>query len=212
MSPVVKILDRVLAAAFLAAVIAPCALAQSDHPADEPGGCERAAGLEREQCESVAGALAQALMTEGAAGRPVQSGELRLPLAQIREDLGYLQAAAGYLSQAASQSGELDFETLAKSVSEVRRHADRLKEGLALPSPEKIAKDREEKALFVAWQLRAALSALSALLFEAVPNPVLRGRLLDATRAARARSELDKIIELSERIELSSEMLGQESR
>ncbi len=210
MSPVIKIMDCVLAATFLAVVIAPCALAQSDHPNDEPGGCGRTVGLEREQCESVAGALTQALMIEDAAGRPVQSGELRLPLAQIREDLGYLQSAAGYLSRAASKSGELDFEAVAKSAAEIRKRANRLKEGLALPSPEKSGKDREEKALLVVWQLRVALSALSTLLFEAVPNPVLRGQLLDATRAARARSELDKIIELSERIKSSSEMLGQE--
>ena len=210
MSPVIKIMDRVLAATFLAVVIAPCALAQSDNPEDEPRGCERTVGLEREQCENVAGALAQALMVEDAVGGPVQSGELRLPLAQIREDLGYLQAAASYLSQAASQSGGLDFEALAKSASEIRKRAGRLKGGLALPGPEKSAQGREEKALFVAWQLRAALSALSALLFEAVPNPVLRGQLLDATRAARARGELDRIIELSERIKSSSEMLGQE--
>ena len=210
MSPVSKIMSRVLTAFFLAVVITPCAPAQSDNSDDEPGECVRAAELEREQCESVAGALTQALLIEGAAGRPVQSGELQLPLAQIREDLGYLQAAAGYLSRAASQSGELDFETLAKSASEIRKRANRIKEGLALPDPEKSAKAGEEKALLVAWQLRTALSSLSALIFEVVPNPVLRGRLLEATRAARARSELDKIIELSERIKSSSEMLGQD--
>lgn len=210
MSPVIKIMLRVLAATFLALVIAPCALAQTDNSEDEREGCERTVGREREQCEGEAEALAQALMIEGDGGRPLQSGELRLPLAQIREDLGYLQTAASYLSQAASQSGELDFETLAKSASEITRRANRLKEGLTLPDQENSAKAREVKAPFVAWQLRTALSALSALLFEAVPNPVLSGRLLDATRAARARSELDKIIELSERIKLSSEMLWQD--
>jgi hypothetical protein len=210
MNPVIKIMLRVLAVTFLVVVIAPCALAQKDISDDEPEGCERTVGLEREQCEGEADALTQALMLEDAAGRPLQSGELQLSLAQIREDLSYLQAAASYLLQSASQRGELDFEALAKSASEIRRRANRLKESLALPSPEKSAKARGEKALFVAWQLRTALSALSALLFEVVPNPVLRGRLLDATMAARAMSELDKIIELSERIKSSSEALGQD--
>lgn len=205
MSSTAKIVRRVLSPIFLSLLIAPGALGQVDQPDDQPRECRRVAGPERERCESDS-TLTQALAIEGSEGRTSLSGELRLPLAQIREDVGHLQTAAGYLAEAASQSGEIDFDALAKSTSEISRRAYRLKEGLALTNPEKSAKDRKVKVFLVAWQVRTALWALSALIFEVVPNPVLKGRLLDVTRSAKASSELDKIIDLSERIQSSCEL------
>ncbi len=143
-----------------------------------------------------------------ALGRPTESGEARLPLAQIREDLGYLQAVTDYLSQAASQSGELNFKAIGRSASEIRKRAGRLKDGLALPAPERDAGHGEEKVPADSGQLRAALSALSAQISDAVDNPALRGHLLDVTASVKARSGLEKIVLLSGRIKACSEALG----
>ena len=212
MGSVNNLMPRMLAAAFLVTVLAPCALAQpaaSDAASDEGRrDCRRASGLERRRCEGEISAAQIPPGTTDDSGSPEQPGEFQLPLVQISKDLRYLQTATGFLSQAASQSGEIDFEAVARTASEVRKRAARLKVSLALPKSEKSAKYAGEKFPLDAAQLRPALSALSALISDAVRNPVLRGSFLDARRSAVVRSELDEIVRLSERIKMSSELLG----
>ncbi|HJU53584.1 MAG TPA: hypothetical protein VJ715_03395 [Pyrinomonadaceae bacterium] len=205
MSSNAKIIRRVAAAVFLLAAIVP--LSQAQGADDERSECERAVGSEPEPCESGTAAPGGSAILE-ALGQPAQFGPARLPLAQIREDLGYLQSVADYLSRAAAQSADLDFKAIAESVSEIRKRAGRIRESLDLPAPAKDAGHGEKTAPADSVQLRAALSALSAQISDAVDNPALRGRLLDITGSVKARSELEKIVLLSRRIKTSSETLG----
>ncbi len=206
MKPNLKIVHRAVAAALLLTAIVTCAPAQSAD--DGPPGCESAAGHEQTRCEGETAAHDNVAVVMEALGRPAQFGEARLPLAQIREDLGYLQAVTDYLSQAASQSGELNFKAIARSASEIRKRAVRLKGSLALPDREKSVGRVEEAAPADSGQLRAALTALSAQISDAVDNPALRGHVLDITGSVKARSELEKIVLLSGRIKTTSETLG----
>lgn len=202
----VKIIRRAAAAAFLLTAIVTCAPAQSAD--DGPPGCESAAGLEQTRCEGETAAHDNASVVMEALGRPAQFGEARLPLAQIREDLGYLQAVTDYLSNAAARGGELDLKAIARSASEIRKRAARLKDSLALPDREKGVGHGEEAVPADSGQLRAALSTLSARISDAVDNPALRGHLLDITGSVKAMSELEKIVLLSGRIKAGSETLG----
>lgn len=214
MSSVNIIIPCVLAASFLVMGIFPSALAQRSNPDDERSipdderrDCESAVGLERKQCESETAATRSSITVE-VIGRSVHFGESRLPLAQIRADISYLRTVSSYLSHTASQSSELNFKAIAKSTSETKKRAARLKDSLALLNPERSAKRKEEKVPIDSGQLRVALSALSALISDALCNPGLKGYLLDMTRSAEAGSELDEIVELSRLIRMSSEMLG----
>ena len=209
MRSIIKMMLRVTAATFLVMTIVPCAPAQSTNGDEERSECGSALGLERERCESEMAEIETGEIIPDALGRPTQSEEFRLPLAQISEDLSFLRTVTNYLSDAASQSGELDLKAIAESASRIRKRADRLKDSLALPDPEKSAKYREGKVPTDTEQLRAALLALSSLISDAVRNPVLRGHLLDITRSVKARGELDEIVELSERVKMSCEILGQ---
>ncbi|HEY6188784.1 MAG TPA: hypothetical protein VIW80_14095 [Pyrinomonadaceae bacterium] len=130
---------------------------------------------------------------------------------QISKDIRYLQAVTNYLSRTASQSSELlDFKAITKSASAISERADRLQDSLALPDSQK--RDMADSPPADAEQLRVALLALSAKISDAVRNPVLKGYLLDATEAAKARGELSEIIRMSERIKLSSKILGNARR
>jgi hypothetical protein len=202
MSSNAKIIRRVAAAVFLLAAIVPFAQAQSAD--DERRECERSVGSEPEPCESRTAASGGSAILE-TLGQPAQFGPGRLPLAQIREDLGYLRSVTNHLSRAAAQSADLDFKAIAESVSEIKRRAGRLRESLDLPAPEKDAEHSEKTAPADSEQLRAALSAQIS---DAVDNPVLRSHLLDITGSVKARSELEKIVLLSGRIKTSSETLG----
>jgi hypothetical protein len=211
MESIIKILFLKVIVIFLLLLIAPCTPAQRTDDNEERE-CEGTTGPEQLRCENETNASDIAEIILDASAQPMQFRELRLPLAQIREDISYLRSVTSYLSLTASQDGELNFKAVVKSASEIKRRALRLKENLSLPDPEKIPMPKEEKVPLDAGQLRPALSALSALISDAVRNPALRGHLLDMRRSAKARSELDEIVELSERIKMSSEMLGKSSK
>ena len=145
--------------------------------------------------------------------QPVRCCESHLPLAQIRDDLNYLQNVNRYLSQSAFRSGELNFELVAKSTSEIRKRADRLRNNLALPGVEKGAEQRTEPELLLEpARLKAALSKLSALIAGAMRNPVLRGYLLDHALSAKARRDLDEIVGLSKWVWKSCEFINDAAR
>jgi len=208
MSSVVNLTTRALAAMFLVTILAPCAPAQ--RPASDDA--RRECGRDLRKCDGETAPTIPPATIVDAAGRPVQMGEFPLPLSQIKKDIGYLQTAAGYLSETASQSNEPDFGAVARAASEIRKRAARLRGSLALPEPERKAGKVERVIPSGAAQLREALSALSELISDAVSNPVLGGQFLDASGSAGAREQLDEIVELCERIKTGSEALGRNGR
>lgn len=207
LTPATKIVRLTLAASFLVAAAAMRAGAQEVNDYDRQSGCERIASREERACESddTVGDVPFSLEVS----RPA---EARLRNAQMRDDLDYLRAAGLYLSDVASRSGGLDFRAIAKKASEVRKRADRLKFGLALPGIWKSSKDLEERVPADPKELRASLSALSALIAEAVRDPVVKGYTLDAARSSEARKKLDEIVELSGRVKTCGEMQGKNGR
>ncbi len=147
----------------------------------------------------------------GPTGRRAQWPESRLPLALIREDFIRLRAVSGYLSRAASEGAELDFEALAKSAAEIKKRAGRLRNSLALPEHEAAAPPRQAGLSTEPARLRSSLSTLSSLVADVVSNPVFEGYVFDAALAARARRDLDEIVKLSERVKNSSERLSRDA-
>jgi hypothetical protein len=203
-TPAAKIIYITLAANLMVAAAAMRVKAQDVNDDDRPRGCGRVAGREGRPCES------EDNMGDNFSFPQEESvpAEARLRNARIRDDLDRLRAAGLYLSGVASRSGELDFRAVAKEASEVRKHADRLKSGLALPGTRKSSKDREERIPADPKELGALLSALSALISDAVRDPVVKGYSLDAARSAEAGNKLDEIVEMSGRIRTCGETHG----
>ena len=205
---------------FLIAFMA-CALAQRGGGDDQRKECARVVALEIKRCQNGLAIPPNTIVVLDASGWPMQFDEFELPLRQIREDVSYLRHAASYLSNVASKSSELDFKAIARSTSEIEKRAQRLRNNLHLPGPDRKAERRvgdaqagvPSEAVSLGWkpdaaQLSSALSALGLLIYNALRNPIIRGYLIDTTRSGKARSDLDKIIELAAHIKLSSEMIG----
>jgi hypothetical protein len=211
MKSIINVLSLKVIVIFLLLLTAPCTPAQ-EVDGNEGRECEPAVGAERLPCESETNASDITEIILEVSGQSMQFEELRLPQAQIREDLRHLHSVTSYLSMTAAQDGELNFKVVSKSASEIKKRALRLKDNLSLPNPDKSPRSKVKKGLLDARQFRPALSALSSLISDAVRNPALRGYLLDMRRSAKARSELDEIVELSEGIKMSSEMLGRNSK
>lgn len=204
-----KIIRLLAAVALLATALARCARAQSSDNDDIrlSSECRRATGAELRRCENQLGAAGGAAPVIDVAGHAALPDEVQLPLAQVVEDLDHLEAAGRHLSRTASRGGALDLRAVGKTAAEVAKCAGRLKESLALPTPQGRAAGPEEGAITDPGQLREALSALSVLIADAVRNPVLKGFLLEPKLSAKAWHDLDEIVELSERVKAGSRLL-----
>lgn len=132
-----------------------------------------------------------------------------LVLDQIREDFLRIQVIDRKLMQATAVGDMLDLELVARSAGEIRKRSRRLKENLALPRPETPPAGRSRIAVeATSKRLRISLSDLSNLIEGFVSNPMFeQSKLVDARLSAKARQDIEAIIELSSQIKRSSEKL-----
>ncbi len=142
-----------------------------------------------------------------------QRREPRLALTQIREDFIRLQVVNNDLARAVSSGGQLDLKLVAKSASEIKKRAERLKENLALPEPDAGTKTPPAADPADPEQLRVALSRLDGIVLRFANALHAKGvGRFDAQSSVRLRLDLEAIIGLSNRVKKSSEKMGEVSR
>ncbi|HJQ31101.1 MAG TPA: hypothetical protein VJ866_02925 [Pyrinomonadaceae bacterium] len=144
---------------------------------------------------------------ENAMSRPAPPRPTRdLSFAQISEDFTRLQIVNHDLARAVAAGGELDFKMVADSTAEIKKRAGRLKDNLILPG--EVEERPKVPPGIEAGQLKAALAELDRLVYSFVHNPGFQSvKVVDAEWSARARNDLEGIIELSGRLKKSSEQL-----
>ncbi|HEX7312651.1 MAG TPA: hypothetical protein VF297_01950 [Pyrinomonadaceae bacterium] len=142
-----------------------------------------------------------------------QRREPRLAAAQIREDFVRLQVVNNDLARVVAGTGQLDFKLVAKSASEIKKRAERLKLNLILPEPDAGARPPAGAAPTDPEQLRTALSRLDGIVLRFANALHAKGvKRFDAESSVRLRLDLEAIIGLSERVKKSSERLGDAAR
>jgi hypothetical protein len=145
--------------------------------------------------------------------RSGEQREPRLAFAQIREDFVRLQVVNNDLARAVSGGGQFDFKLVAKSASEIKKRAERLKLNLALPEADEGEKSPAPQAPTDLEQLRAALSRLDGVILRFANGLHAKGvRRFDAQSSAKFRHDLEEIVALSGRVKKSSERLGEAAR
>jgi hypothetical protein len=170
----------------------------------------------RERMTADAAASEEREMTLALTERYHRSGERRDPrlaFTQIREDFLRLQVVNNDLARAAKGGGQLDLKLVAKSASEIKRRAERLKFNLALPEVEEGAKSAAAQPPADIEQLRTALSRLDGIVLRFANNLHAKGvRSLDAESSGRLRLDLEAIVALSGRVKKGSEKLVEDTR
>jgi hypothetical protein len=145
--------------------------------------------------------------------RPTARREAKLSFAQISEDFTRIQVINNELVTAARRDTELDLKFVAKSTAEIRKLAARLKENLVLPEPEEGTKHVQTEGGPEPEQLKPALAALGKLIAGFAHNPVFKEpKVVDAQMSAKARRDLEEIIELSGLLRKTSEKLTKTAR
>jgi hypothetical protein len=209
MNPTAKLLLRVAVAAVLAASLAHVVTARQARRGDRSREIRDREARAREDREL----QVNLGMLEGAANRRAERSASRQIYAQISEDFLRIQVVNSELMQAVAEGGPLDLTFVAKSASEIRKRAGRLKDNLMLPEPEKGSKRPAVEVGAEAGQLRSSLSALGELIYGFVRNPVFKeANVADVQMLAKARRDLEEIIELSGQVKKSSERLHKAER
>ena len=132
----------------------------------------------------------------------------RVILAQFKTDFLGLQIVNNDLMKAISSGAALDLNFVGKSAAEIRKLARRLKANLALPETSGTPKHPKAHAEFGLDQLRPTLLTLDQLILDFVSNPVSESaKVIDAELSAKARRDLEQIIELSGELKKGSERL-----
>lgn len=126
--------------------------------------------------------------------RPPSAHESRLLLDQIRKDFLRIQVLDDGLKAQTVRTGNVDFSLVAKSASEIRRCADRLKDNLSLPKVESTrwnANGNPETD----ERLRLLIDSLSKSIKAFVANPVFESaRVVNPDQSTQASRDLEQII------------------
>lgn len=145
-------------------------------------------------------------MQELAARGPARQPVPKPPVEQINEDFARIQMVNNALAQSLATGEELDLKLVAQAASEIRKRAGRLKENLILPGD--VEARPRVSGMLAPVDLKAALVALDRLVVSFVSNPGFQSvKVVDPQWPARARRDLEEIIELSGRLKKSCEQL-----
>ena len=148
------------------------------------------------------------LEESGAPGRRERKDSQHL-FTQVSEDFTRIQILNNELVRAASRDDALDLLFVAKSAAEIRKRAQRLKTNMALPEPDKPPAIPRLEAGAGIEQMKSSLLTLGKLIAGFAHNPVFKeAHVVDAQQSAKARADLEAIIELSGQVLKGSERLS----
>lgn len=137
--------------------------------------------------------------------------ERRIMLAQIKEDFLRIQIIDDNLKDQAARADAIDLKLVARSASEIKRRAVRLKDNLSLPEVSTVSELQNAGVDAGPVQLRSLLSSLSKSINEFVENPLFESaRVVDARLSRQARRDLQQIINLSKQIRKTTERLNRD--
>lgn len=145
---------------------------------------------------------------EREAARPRTSEEEKLALAQIAEDYQRIQLINNRMMSGAMSRPVPNFRDIAEATAEIKRRANRIKDNLRLPAPEKAKSVKAALSLQVndAAQMKAALLDLDRSIMSFIKSPIFKNTsVVDLEEATKASRDLVTIIE-------SSHLLNKEAR
>jgi hypothetical protein len=130
-------------------------------------------------------------------------------LKQMNEDFTRLQSLNVDIATAYAAGGTPDYRRVTEDSAEIRTRASRLKNSLMLPPTAKDEKREKLKEESGQDGLQGFITALDGLVKSFVSNPVFqKNTAVNYQQVAKARRDLDGIIEVSDRIKKAAERLG----
>ncbi len=147
---------------------------------------------------------------EREAVQPRTEEELKLALEQVAEDYKRIQIINNRMMSATMSTNSPDYGGIVATTAEIRKRASRIRENLRLPKAdaEEVAKNLVHKAVDAA-QMKEALLSLDASIMSFIKNPIFENTdVMNLEHAARARRDLETIVEFSHLISKNAQLLS----
>ena len=152
------------------------------------------------------------LRDEAKAKKPAEL-ELKLALAQIKEDFERIQIVNNTMMRAVSIGEALDYKQISEVAEEINKRAKRLKTNLVILDLEDGKKVQRPQVATDGEQVRTLLLMLNHLIKSFVTSPLFQNlKVTDVRQLAKARQDLADIIELSHSVRKSAEKLKKSSQ
>ena len=138
--------------------------------------------------------------------------QLKALMAQIEEDFNQILTLHNRIARATAADERIDYQFVSEAAGEIRKRAGRLQNSLAL-KPADGDQNQPRPVAFDDANFKDGLILLCKQIKSFVTNPVIEtpGKV-DPDQTARARSDLEGIVELSGLIKKSAERLNKTSR
>jgi len=152
------------------------------------------------------------LQVNRSSGKVTDPKQLQAVIDQVEQDFKQILILHNEIGRATAADKALDYHFVSDATSEIKKRASRLQTVLALSRPE--GGDKQGKPVkFADAQVKDALIVLCSRIESFVKNPVIEAPgTVDLEQSARARRDLDSIIDLSGSIKKSAERLSKASR
>jgi hypothetical protein len=132
-------------------------------------------------------------------------------LKQVSDDFRELQSLNNKMMATTSEQSTLDYKYISRTVGEIGKKAARLKSNLAFPKSEEKQEPtkKESGEISTTEQFKAELLVLDRSVMSFVTNPIFRQtNVMDLRLANQAKSDLEAVISMSNKLKRVSEKLG----
>lgn len=149
------------------------------------------------------------------ARKPVTAEENKLALTQIAEDYSRIQLINNKMMSTSIKAVVPNYRSIAAATAEIEKRAGRIKTNLPLPEDDKkepVIKPVKYKSVSDPAGMKAALLLLDARIMSFVNNPIFKNTsVIEVGEAARAKRDLDTIVDFCNRIGKDSKKLSKSS-
>ncbi len=142
-------------------------------------------------------------------GKPPDRRQLEALMAQTEEDFTRILTLHNEIARALSANASLDYQFVSNATAEIRRRATRVQVTLALREDTKEQTKLKDIELTNDAQMKTALVSLCKHIKNFVTNPVIETpSTVNAEELAKARRDLESLIQLSGQIKKDADELG----
>jgi hypothetical protein len=142
-------------------------------------------------------------------GAPKDRRQLEALMAQTEEDFTRILTRHNEIARVISSKDSLDYHFVSEATAEIQTRASRVQSTLALRLTDEEGKGAEKLGEFKDSEMKDALIKLCKEIRSFVTNPIIENpNLVDAQQLAKARVDLESLIQLSGQIKTDADKLG----
>lgn len=145
--------------------------------------------------------------------KPADPKQLQALMAQVQQDFERILTLHNEIVHAITTNEILVVDFISDATAEIRKRATRLQTTLPFEKPDASEQNRDKRKRLNDGQIKDALVTLCKHIESFVTNPVIKTPgTIDAEQSARARRDLQDVIELGDSINKSARRLKERSR